>query len=302
MKYSANCLIGPSGDLRFSRQISNPCLAYPLHYWKAGGEHGGADDRISHFIDNGLMRKKRSSKAHAKTMLSTQNLGHEDGANGLADGPCDSPISEVRGLDNLKVGKYYPRGSVLFVEGQQPRGVYVLCEGSAKVSIASAEGKILVLRIAQSGDLLGMNATLIGQPYGATAETLERCRIDFISRADLLKLLDRDKKAYLGVAQSLSSKLTRLVEHTRLLFLSQSASEKLARLLVRWCDELGKRTPQGIRIASGLTHEEMAQMICSSRETVTRVLSEFRRKRIVNLAGNAILVRNRKALESVARC
>src|SRR5260370_6384592 len=99
------------------------------------------------------MRKKRSSKAHAKTMLTAQNLGDEEGANGFADGPCDSPINEIRGLDNVKVGKDYPRGSVLFVEGQQPRGVYVLCEGRAKVSIASAEGKTLVLRIAQPGSI-----------------------------------------------------------------------------------------------------------------------------------------------------
>src|SRR6266480_1298596 len=97
------------------------------------------------------------------------------------------------------------------------------------------------------------------------------------------------------------NKLTQLVEHTRLLFLSQSASEKLARLLVRWCDELGKRTPQGIRITSGLTHEEIGQMICASRETVTRVLGELKRKHIVNLVGNSIFVRNRKALEYVGR-
>ena len=246
------------------------------------------------------MPKKRLAEAHAKNMLSAQNLGHEEGANALAEKPCDSPISEVRGLDGVKTGKYYPRSSLLFVEGQQPLGVYVLCEGRAKVSIASAEGKTLLLRIAQPGDLLGINATLTGQPYGATAQTLERSRIDFIARADLLKLLDRDKKAYLGVANSLSTQLTRLVEHTRLLFLSQSASEKLARLLVRWCNEFGTRTPQGIRITSGLTHEEIGQMICASRETVTRVLGEFRRKQLIALVGNSIFVRNRKALESVA--
>jgi CRP/FNR family transcriptional regulator len=235
-------------------------------------------------------------------MLSTQNLGHEEGANSFAEGPCDSPISELRGLNNLKLGKYYPRGSVLFVEGQRPRGIYVLCEGRAKVSIASAEGKTLVLRIAQPGELLGMNATLTGQPFGATVETLERCRINFIPREDLLKLLDRDRMACLGVAQALSRKLSGVVEHTRLLFLSRSASEKLARLLVRWCDEHGKRTAQGIRIDSGLTHEEMAQMICASRETVTRLLGEFKRKDIVSLADKAIFVHNRKALESLACC
>jgi CRP/FNR family transcriptional regulator, cyclic AMP receptor protein len=248
------------------------------------------------------MRSKRRTKAHLKTMLRTQNLGHEEDANGFAEGPCDFPISEVRGLANVKVSKYYPRGSVLFAEGQRPRGVYLLCEGRAKVSIASAEGRTLVLRIAEAGDLLGVNSVLTSRPSGATVETLERCRIGFVSREDFLKVLDRDKKAYLEVAHALSNTLSGVMEHARLLLLSQSAAEKLARLLVRWCDERGKRTAQGIRINSGFTHEEIAQMICASRETVTRLLGEFKQKNIVSLVGNAIFVRNRKALESVARC
>jgi CRP/FNR family transcriptional regulator len=191
---------------------------------------------------------------------------------------------------------------MVFIEGQLPRGVFVLCEGRAKVSISSAQGKTLVLRIAHPGDLLGINSTLTGRPYGATVETLVRSRIDFIARDDLLKLLDRDKKACLGLAQVLSHKLSGVVDHTRMLFLSNSASEKLARLLVKWCDENGKRTAKGIRINLGLTHEEMAQMICASRETVTRLFADLKRKRIVSFADNAIFIRNRKALELAARC
>jgi len=236
-------------------------------------------------------------------MLSAKDLEDNDGSNeSAAQIPCESPIGEARRLNNVKLSKYYPRGSVLFVEGQRPGGVYVLCQGRAKVSIASAQGKTLILRIAQPGDVLGMNATLTGEPYGATVETLERCRIDFIGREELLKLLARDKTACLDVAQALSRKLTGVVEHTRLLFLSRSASEKLARLLLRWCDEHGKRTARGIQINFGLTHEEMAQMICASRETVTRVLGEFKRKDIVSFTAKRVFVRNRKALESLARC
>lgn len=248
------------------------------------------------------MRSKRPAKTHLKTMLSGNGLEEDEGSNGCGQIPCVSPISEVRGLDNLKLTKYYPRGSVLFAEGQRPRGVYVLCEGRAKVSVASAEGKTFVLRIAEVGDLLGVNSILSGRPSGATVETLERCRIDFVAREDFLKLLERDKKAYSGVAHALSIKLSGVMEHARLLLLSESAAEKLARLLVRWCDEHGKRTAQGIRINSGLTHEEIAQMICASRETVTRLLGEFKRKHIISLVGSAIFVRNRRALESVARC
>jgi len=200
------------------------------------------------------------------------------------------------------VSKNYARGSVLFAEGRRPRGVYVICEGRVKVSVSSAEGKTLVLHVAKAGDLLGVNSILTGRPSRATVETLERCRIDFVTAEDFLKLLERDKRAYLGVAQALSNKLGSMIEHARLILLSESAAEKLAKLLVKWCDEHGKRTAQGIRINSELTHEDMAQMICASRETVTRLLADLKRKQIVSLADNAIFIRNRKALELAARC
>lgn len=219
----------------------------------------------------------------------------DEGLNGSGKS-CDSPISNVRGLNKVKVRKHYGRGSVLFGEGQPPIGIYVLCEGKAKVSIASSEGKTLVLGIAQAGELLGLNATLTGQPHPATVQTLEPCRLEFISRENLLKLLDRDKRSYLSVAQCLSSELIGLIDHTRLLFLSQSAPERLARLLLKWCDDSGKRTSQGIRITPGLTHEEIAQAISTSRETVTRALNMLKRKHILRAENGNLLIRNRSAL------
>lgn len=221
-----------------------------------------------------------------------------NGSTGSA--PRLSALSELCGLDAGKISRYHPRGSVLFVEGQMPRGVYILCSGRAKISIASRAGKTLVLRIAQPGDVLGINAVLTGEPHSATVQTLERCRVDFIPREDLLRLLDHDKRIYAEVAQALSHKLNNVVDHARLLFLSQSAGEKLARLMVRWCDQNGKRTNQGIQLVTGLTHEEIAQMICTSRETVTRLLSDFKRRHLVSLVGTTIFIRNRKALEALA--
>jgi CRP/FNR family transcriptional regulator len=251
-------------------------------------------------MDSGIKGNERPVKAHRKTMLSGNSLAGEEYES--AQIPCDSPLSEIRGWDNLKVRKFYSRGSVLFVEGQRPRGVYVICDGRVKISVSSAKGKTLVLRIAEAGDLLGVNSILMGRPARTTVETLERCCMDFVTAQDFLKLLEQDKRAYLAVAQALSNKLDGMIEHARLLLLSESAAEKLARLLVRWCDEHGKRTAQGIRINSGLTHQDLAQMICASRETVTRLLADLKRKQIVSLADNAIFIRNRKALEVVARC
>ena len=249
------------------------------------------------------MQSRRSLKSHTiPGFIATNAPQREDSYDSAAELPGASLNTGIRGLKNVKLSRYYPRHSVLFAEGQQSRGVYVLREGRAKVSIASAEGKTVVLRVAQPGELLGINATLTGQPYSATVETLERCRMDFVPSETLLKLLDRDKNACLDVAKALGRKLNGVVDHTRLLFLSRSASEKLARLLVRWCDEHGKRTADGIRIDFGLTHEQVAQIICSSRETVTRVLADLKRKQIVSCTDNAIFIRNREALDSAAGC
>ena len=240
------------------------------------------------------------SKAHEKILLLGSRFQSEGGLDGSEHGCCDSPISKVRGLNKVKVRKCYARGSVLFAEGQPSRGIYIVCEGKAKVSIASSEGKTLMLGIARPGELLGLTATLTGQPHLATVQALEFCRTEFVSREDLLKLLARDKRSYLSVAQCLSSELVRLIDHTRLLFLSQSAPERLARLLLKWCDDSGQRTSQGIRITPGLTHEEIAQTISTSRETVTRALNMLKRKHILCAENGHLLIRNRAALIALA--
>jgi CRP/FNR family cyclic AMP-dependent transcriptional regulator len=217
----------------------------------------------------------------------------------LAPLSSNSSFTDVRTLFDPLHSKYVERGSMLYGEGQNPRGVYILQEGRVKLSLESAHGKTLLLQIAGAGDMLGMNAAITGQPYEATAETLERCRIGFISRADLLKALARDRTGYEEIAESLSRKLSAVVEHTRMLFLSQSATEKVVRLLIQWCNEFGIDTDEGISISPRLTHEEMAQMICVSRETVTRVLGSLKRKQLIKLRGKVIVIPNREALQKI---
>jgi CRP-like cAMP-binding protein len=150
--------------------------------------------------------------------------------------------------------------------------------------------------------LLGVNSVVKGVPHDVTVETIERCRIDFIPRYDFMKLLDKTDPALIGVAHTLGNELSDALEHVRSLLLSRSAAEKLARLLLKWCDEQGELGPEGVRVNPGLTHEEISQMICTSRETVTRLFAVLRRNQIVGFDDNALHVRNRKALESLAWC
>src|SRR6266550_7182348 len=105
--------------------------------------------------------------------------------------PFNSPLRAIPGIDRVSRSRIYPRGAVVFHEGNIARGVYVLSSGRVKVSISSADGKKLIIRIAKAGDVLGLYAGLTGRPFEATAEMVEGGRVDFISRTDLLDLMGR---------------------------------------------------------------------------------------------------------------
>jgi CRP/FNR family transcriptional regulator len=166
--------------------------------------------------------------------------------------------------------------------------------------MTSAEGRKLIVRIARPGDLLGIHAALTGQSYEATAETLTTCRIDIISRKDLLGLLEKQKSFGLSVAVAISKDFTDFLEHACGLLLSVSAVEKLARLLLSMAEQFGRRTTNGFTLRTLLTHEEIAQMIGASRETVTRSLNMLKRRRVIRGDEDDVLTLNRVALAALA--
>jgi CRP/FNR family transcriptional regulator len=209
---------------------------------------------------------------------------------------CDLPKNSLEDLDRVKYASAYPQGAVLFVEGQPPRGVYIVCSGRVKLSTTSRDGKTLILRIAQPGEILGLHATVAGKAYELTAETLQSSQLDFIRRDDFLKFLQNHADACLHAAQHLSQNCQSAYEMIRSLGLSHSVSEKLARLLLEWAGD-GEATEDGVRIKVSLTHEEIAQLIGTSRETVTRVLGEFRDKQLAQLRGSTLWIQNKAGLE-----
>ncbi len=211
---------------------------------------------------------------------------------------CDLPKRSVEDLDKIKYAGAFPPGAVLFVEGQSPRGVYIICSGRVKLTTTSRDGKTLILRIAEAGEVLGLHGTVSEKPHDLTAETLQPCQLDFVKRDDFLKFLQSHPDACLHAAQHLSQDCQSAYEMIRSLGLSHSVSEKLARLLLEWASG-GEETKEGIRIKIALTHEEIAQLIGTSRETVTRVLGEFREKQFAQLRGSTLLIRNKAALEKL---
>ncbi|HSE15514.1 MAG TPA: Crp/Fnr family transcriptional regulator [Pyrinomonadaceae bacterium] len=201
-------------------------------------------------------------------------------------------------MSNLSL--LHPRGKVLFAEGEPARGVFVLRSGKAAVSISSSEGRLVILRLAQAGDVLGLNAVLRNSPHETTVKTLGSCRTDYISRDQLLELMHKSKLAADAVVKILSYELTELTNRTRLLLLPQTALGRLAKLLLEWSKETATNGSQAGRIDRDFTQEEIAQMICSSRETVTRLLARLSRRQLIRMNSDSILICDHAALETIA--
>jgi CRP/FNR family transcriptional regulator, cyclic AMP receptor protein len=210
---------------------------------------------------------------------------------------CDLPEGLLQTFEVLKYSTIYPKGAMLFAEGQAARGVFMLCKGRVKLSTCSSEGKSLITRIAKSGEVLGLSSTISGKPYIVTAETLSPCQINFIKREDFLHFLSENNQACLRSAEQLSNNYYTITQQVRSLGLSHTVAEKLAKLILEWGASDGKLSERGIHLKLTLTHEEIAQLISSSRETVTRLLSEFRNKQLIYLKGSTLIIRDKAALE-----
>jgi CRP/FNR family transcriptional regulator, cyclic AMP receptor protein len=213
---------------------------------------------------------------------------------------CDLPTSALQSFESIKYATAYPKGAVLFVEGQAPRGIFVLCKGRVKLSICATDGKTLILKIAEPGEVLGLSATVSGKPYELTAETIDPCQVNFVKREDFLHFLKDHSDACFKVAEQLSEKYNSACHEVRSLGLSHSAGEKLARLLMEWSSKNGEALKQEPRLKLALTHEEIAQMIGTSRETVTRLFADLKKRQIVQAKGSTLVIRNKIALRALA--
>jgi CRP/FNR family cyclic AMP-dependent transcriptional regulator len=213
---------------------------------------------------------------------------------------CDLAPAALTYFEAIKYCTTYPKGAVLFVEGQEPRGVFVLCKGRVKLSIGSRDGKTLIMKIAEPGEVLGLSSTIGGKTYELTAETLDPCQVTFVRREDFLRLLKDHGDVCLQVAVELSDKYHTACREIRSLGLSHSAIEKLAKLLFDWSMRNGEAGKPEPRFTLAVTHDEIAQMIGTSRETVTRLLADLKKRQVVQLKGSTLVIRNKAVLKSLA--
>ncbi len=192
-------------------------------------------------------------------------------------------------LFHLKTGKH------LLDEGYAPNHVYVICGGTIKLTTSSRSGRLLLLRIAGPGDVMGLAAALRDAAYEGTAETLEPCDIKAIPRPQFLRFMAEFADVGRSSAEALARDYDATLLSARRLALSTSAAGKLASVLVQW----GEMTGDNVGFRMPLTHEELGHMAGISRETTTRVLSRFREGKLLEQRGEWMYLGDRTALRAL---
>src|SRR5271165_3890171 len=128
---------------------------------------------------------------------------------------CDMPTESLKAFDEIKSVAMCGRNTVLFVEGRPVRGIYILCDGRARLSICSDAGKRLTLRVAGPGEVLGLGAALSNTPYEITAELLDSSQVVFVRRKELMKFLREHPEVCMQVVRMLSQDLHGAYERVR---------------------------------------------------------------------------------------
>jgi CRP/FNR family transcriptional regulator, cyclic AMP receptor protein len=215
--------------------------------------------------------------------------------------PCDfcnlsAPlITEFNAMGHRTL---YPGNATLMTEGEVPRGVYIACSGRSKLSVVARDGKTIILKIVGNRQVMGLSAVVCGTPSAITVTTIELCQIKFIERDSFLRFIERNSRVALACATMLAHEAATSFDDVHDLLLARSSTEKLARLLLSWVSDEPRN--RELRVTTEFTHEEISQMVGSSRETVTRLLSDMRRRDLIRLDGATLVIPNRFALQAIA--
>lgn len=212
---------------------------------------------------------------------------------------CQFDPDVLAAFDKITFTNVYPADTLLYAEGETPAGLFILCTGQAKLTISSGSGKTLIKRLVQPGETLGLSSILSGNAYKASAETITPCQLKFVKREDFNRFLAEHREVQFNIARQLIEECESDANQIRNLGLANSAAERLAQLLLTWCEDEGTPSQSGMRIPVAMTHEDIAQMIGTSRETVTRLLKSFREKKIITMRRSSMTLHKKDELEDL---
>ncbi len=202
--------------------------------------------------------------------------------------------ADLEVLADHLIERRYPQNSVVVEEGLPGDYMYILREGRVKVTKLSDDGREKILEILGPGAFFGEMSLLDRSPRSASVRTLDPARVVALSRTDFLDSLRKSPDLSMAVIQVLTQRLRYAGEHTSSLSF-ESVKERTKGLFRRMASDVSTR--EGHHMTPVLTHQQIADMISTSRETVTRVIKELKDEGWLAQEGKRYLVPDDDALD-----
>jgi len=205
------------------------------------------------------------------------------------------PRKQHEDLSMIVVDQVFRRGQLIFSEGDEGNGFYVLISGRVKVSKISPEGKEQILHFFGPGEPFGEVAVFAGKNFPANAETLAESRVFFFPRLAFIDLIGKNPALALNMMAVLSSRLRRLTNLVEDLSLKEVPGRLAAYLLL-----LSEKNKRAMKVELEVSKNQLASLLGTIPETLSRILARMTREKLINLDGKKVDIVNRKALEELA--
>ncbi|HHU92847.1 MAG TPA: Crp/Fnr family transcriptional regulator [Halanaerobiaceae bacterium] len=183
----------------------------------------------------------------------------------------------------------YLKGEIIFFEDNNDENLYILLEGRVKLTMLSPEGKEKAISILQVGDIFGEMSLFDQDTTPITAEVIDDARLVSISFQDLENIIRKEPELAIKIIEALAKRSRLLTSQIRELVF-QDAEGRLASLLMRFIEDFGVEVKSGYLIDIVLTHQEIANLMGSSRVTVTKQLNQFIDEGIIKIHQRKIVV------------
>lgn len=206
--------------------------------------------------------------------------------------------AEFKAIEHVFVIRSYRKNQVIFMEAETGHYMYIVLAGKVKVTKADKSGKESLLAIHQTGDFFGEMALLDGKTAPATVSAMEDCRVASVASSDFHNLLMKHDKVVRQIIQVLCARLRQAWGDLQKLSYS-SAEAKIRAGLFQLSRKYGVTDARGTIINLKITHQEVAEMVGTARETVTRTLASLHRQGILEIDGRRIIILKPEALRGI---
>jgi CRP/FNR family cyclic AMP-dependent transcriptional regulator len=194
-----------------------------------------------------------------------------------------------------------PAQASLFTQGEDARCLYLICGGYLKLTAGHPNDRQMIVRVAGPGSMLGLYAVLSHGVYEVSAESLTAAQLRPVERERFLNFLRSHKEAQMRAVQCICQEYRFALQDACRISLAETVAARLGRLLLELGHQIGEEKGEGsLHFPLLLTHEEMASMACTTRETVTRTLGQFRKEGWITIEGSVVTLHQPERLESLA--